>query len=377
VGQGEQTASGPLTCEDAQQSVIPDVLFPALIHQEGSMKRGTRLVAVGLAALVALAVAATATAAYNTAKLSVTYTGTTTRIVASSAVADDSTARASIVIPGGTTVTAPAAPGTKVGSVQAQVSALALGGALLPLAGDIIVAPPGAIPAASQAACTQGATPAATFLLVLSAAGQTINLPAYVLPTSGATAALGSNSLTFCLPPPDIPVDKGGATFGAKFLSADMTFNGVFSPVAQGAWVGFWTPWQAGNGQINAAGTVASPAVIAPGTVTLTGKRVKGRVALAGKLAQGGTGVVDRVQIWAAVGKAAFKPLKIVTSTQSGTFALLLAKNAKQTSFQARAAVNGRPAPALCTALFSSLPVPCVNATVNGFAAKSKAVSVR
>ena len=40
------------------------------------------------------------------------------------------------------------APGTPIGSVKAQVSALALGGALLPLEGPIIVAPPGAIPAA-------------------------------------------------------------------------------------------------------------------------------------------------------------------------------------------------------------------------------------
>jgi hypothetical protein len=341
------------------------------------MKKGTRLVTVGLAALIALAVAATATAAYNTAMLSVAYTGTVTRVVVSSAVGDDATARASIVIPTGTTITAPATPGAKVGTVKAQVSALALGGALLPLEGDMIIAPPGAVPAASQAACTGGVAPVATLLLVLKAAGQTLNLPAYIVPTSGAAAAIGPNAINICLPPPDLPVEKGGATFGAKFLSADMTFNNVFSPVSQGAWVGFWTPYQAGNGQTNAAGTVASPAVIAPGTVTLAGRKVKGRVALSGKLTQGAVGVPDRVQIWAAVGKAAFRPFKQVTSTQSGTFALVLPKGAKQTSFQARAVVTGRTAPALCTALFSSLPVPCVNATVNGFTAKSKAVTVR
>ena len=80
-----------------------------------------------------------------------------------------------------------------------------------------------------------------TLLLVLQAAGQTINLPAYVIPTTGAQTAIGSSQLVFCLPPPDVPVASGGATFGAKFLSADMTLNGVFGPVAQGAWVGFWT----------------------------------------------------------------------------------------------------------------------------------------
>ena len=56
----------------------------------------------------------------------------------------------------------------------------------------------------------------------------------------------------FCLPPPDVPVAQGGATFGAKFLSADLSLTGVFGAVVQGAWVAFWTPWQAGNGQINA-----------------------------------------------------------------------------------------------------------------------------
>jgi hypothetical protein len=108
------------------------------------MRKGTRTLVLALAALVALALAAAATAAYTTPKLQVTYLpSNVTRIVASSSVNDDSTARAAIVIPNGTTITATAAPGTKVGTAQAQVSALALGGALLPLAGDIVVAPPG------------------------------------------------------------------------------------------------------------------------------------------------------------------------------------------------------------------------------------------
>ena len=68
-----------------------------------------------------------------------------------------------------------------------------------------------------------------------------INLPAYVLPTAGAEAALGPAKIRFCLAPPDIPADKGGATFGAKFLSAALTLNGVLSPVVQGAWIAIWT----------------------------------------------------------------------------------------------------------------------------------------
>ncbi len=108
------------------------------------MRKRTRMAVLALAGLAALALTAVATAAYTTPKLTVTYgTGNVTRIVASASNADDATARAAVVIPNGSALTTTAAPGTKVGTAQAQVSALALGGALLPLAGDIVVAPPG------------------------------------------------------------------------------------------------------------------------------------------------------------------------------------------------------------------------------------------
>ena len=75
----------------------------------------------------------------------------------------------------------------------------------------------------------------AAWILQLELAGQKINLPAYVMPTAGAEAQIGPAKIVFCLAPPDIPVDKGGAANGAKFISADLTVNGVFSPVSVGA----------------------------------------------------------------------------------------------------------------------------------------------
>jgi hypothetical protein len=328
------------------------------------------------AALAAVAIAAAATAAYTTPRLTVSYLpGNVTRIVASSSNADDATARAAIVIPNGSTITA-AAAGSKVGTAQAQVSALALGGALLPLAGDIIVAPPGAVAPATQAACTQGATPQLTLPLVLQAAGQTINLPAFVIPTSGAAQALGSTQLVFCLPPPDLPVAQGGATFGAKFLSADLTLTGVIGPVAQGAWVAFWTPWQAGNGQINAAGTVASPAAIAPGGLTLTGRKVRNVRRLAGRVTQGGGGVATRVSIFGAVGGAAFRRIAVVSANASGAFTYAVPRTSRATRFQARVVVEARTSAAVCTQ-FGTLPVPCVNGTLSGFSATSRNVALR
>jgi hypothetical protein len=325
-----------------------------------------------VAALATLALAAVATAAYTSPKLSVTYApGNVTRIVASASVDNDATARAAIVIPTGTALTTTAGPGTKVGTAKAQVSALALGGALLPLAGDIVVAPPGAVAAASQTACIGPVTPQVTLLLVLQAAGQTINLPAYIVPTSGAQAALGSAQLVFCLPPPDLPVEKGGATFGAKFLSADLTLNGVIGPVAQGAWVGFWTPWNAGVGTVNAAASVASPAAIAPGGITLAGRKVKGVKRLSGRVTQAGAGVATKVTILAGT-----KRLATVSAKASGAFAYAVPKRSKATVFRARAVVAGRDAPAVC-GQFGSLGVPCVNATVSGFTATSGSVRIR
>jgi hypothetical protein len=341
-----------------------------------TMTTNPRAAVLALATLTALVLAASATAAYTSPRLTVSYgPGNVTRIVASSSNADDATARAAIVIPTGSTLTT-AAPGTKVGTAEAQVSALALGGALLPLLGDIVVAPPGAVTPAAQTACIGADVPQATFLLVLQAAGQTINLPAYVTATSGAQQALGTSQLVFCLPPPDIPVSAGGATFGAKFLSADLTLTGVIGPVPQGAWVGFWIPWQPATGQPNAAASVASPAAIAPGGLTLTGRKARGVKRLAGRVTQSGAGVATNVSVYGAVGRAALRRIAVVSAKANGTFTYVVPKRSRATTFQARVAVPARTSAAVCPR-FASLPVPCVNGTLSGFSARSPSVTVR
>ena len=334
------------------------------------MKRSIRLAVLALGAAAALVAVAVAFAAYTSPTLRVSYAGTTTNITASASQNDDATAVATIYIPSGTPITTSQAPGTQIGTVKAQVQALALGGALLPLDGKIIVAPPGAIPAESQAACTQGQTPTATWILVLSAAGQTINLPAYIIPTAGPEAALGPAKLQFCLAPPDIPVASGGATFGAKFLSAALSVNGVFSPVAQGAWIAFWTPWQAGNGQVNLAGTVVSPAGVAPGAVTVKARKAGAGALVSGVVTQGGLprpGV--SVQVWGGKSKATLKKLGTVRSNAKGAYTF---KAKSGSVFQAQAVAAPTAAPPLCTLLTPQLGgKPCVNPTANGFSAKS------
>ncbi len=333
--------------------------------------------AAALAAAAVPALVAAKTAAYTAPTLKVSYAGSSTSITASASPSEDATAVATIFVPTGTTLTTNQAPGTQIGSVNAQVVALDLGGALLPLTGPIVVAPPGAVPAAAQAACTQGQTPTATWLLQLSAAGQTINLPAYVLPTTGAQAALGPAKLQFCLAAPDLPAgDPRKATFGAKFVSAALTVNGVFSRVTQGVWVAFWTPWQPGTGVPNAAGTVASPAAVAQGAVTVRARKLGAGAVVSGTVTQGGQPRPGAtVQIWGARGKAALRRLGTTRTTARGTYAFRARLGDR---FQARVVAGSIAAAPLCQLLTPQLGgVPCVNPTANGFTAKSAVVRRR
>ena len=344
------------------------------------MTRAIRTAVLALAALAALALAAAATAAYTTPKLTVSYAaGNVTRIVASASVNDDATARAAAVVPTGTSITTPAAAGTKVGTVQAQVSALGLGGALFPLAGDVVIAPPGSVTPTTQAQCTQGAAPQATLLFVLRAAGQTINLPAYIIPTAGPQAALGAAQLVFCLSNPEFPASPpvtASDTIRPKFIQADITLTGVFGPIPQGAWVAFWTPWTPGVNAVNAAGSVASPAVIAPGGLTLNGRKVRSVKRLTGRVTQSGAGVATRVSIYGAVGRAALRRIATVSAGASGAFTYAVPRKSKATTFQARVVAASRTSPAVCVQ-FRTLPVPCVNGTVSGFSATSRNVTIR
>ena len=77
--------------------------------------------------------------------------------------------------------------------------------------------------------CSPG-THAAIWNLNLSVAGQTLVLPLYVDPTSGAATALGAYQMRICLPPWDTPVGSPGRAFeGAQLLDAKFTVNNIFS----------------------------------------------------------------------------------------------------------------------------------------------------
>jgi hypothetical protein len=217
-------------------------------------------------------------------------------------------------------------------------------------------------------------------VLVLAAAGQTLTLPAYLVPTSGALAAVGPAYIQICLPPPDVPSGTPGrATFGAKVYSAELATSGVFSAVPVGAWIAFWTPYNPGVGTVNAAGTVASPAAVAPGAVSAAAKKrglgavVSGRVTQAGQARGGAT-----LTIRGGAKASALKKLGTVKSKANGSYSF---RAKRGTFFRVTAVTSSAAAAPLCTALAPLLAaagnLPCVNPTTNGFTVQSRTVKKR
>ncbi|HEY7729433.1 MAG TPA: hypothetical protein VH950_00870 [Gaiellaceae bacterium] len=338
------------------------------------MRKGIRFGVPALAALAVLALPASASAAYTTPTLKVSQSGTTTTLSATVAPTDDATARAVIYAAAGVQVTLNQPPGTKLGTAVAQASALDLGGALLPLEGDVVVAPPGAVTAQVQTACTQGQAPAATWLMSLQAAGQPLNIPVFVVLTSGTEAQLGPAKLIVCLGPPDIPAGAPGrAVFGAKLTESTLTLDGVFGVAPLAPWLAMWTPYQAGNGQPNAAGTVASPSVIASSALTV-GRVVRGaRTTIAGRATQAQQGLARaNVQIFAGKTRAALKRIRTVRANANGAYSFTTRNPGP--FFRSRVVLPVRPAPQLCQQLAAQLPVPCVNGQVSGVSLTSRVV---
>ena len=340
------------------------------------MKRRIWTVAVGIASVAALIAVPAALAAFRTSKLEVRQTTAATTFKLTQSSSEDAVASVRIFVPTGTTVTATQAPGTTLGAVNALLKLHALAGAEVPVQGNVVVAPPGAVPAAIVAACTGGATPTATWLLALSIAGTPVNLPLFLIPTSGPLAGLGPAYIQTCLASPYIPPAQGGGAGGAQLVTAEFSVQGVFSPVAVGAFVAILTPWTPGTGTVNVAGTVASPAAVAPGAVSLRATRsgrgatLTGRVTQAAQARGGAT-----VTIFGGAKATGLKRLGRAKVSATGAFAF---KAKSGTFFRANAVAAPGSAAPLCTQLGPALaPVPCVNPTVNGFTAQSRVVRKR
>ena len=207
------------------------------------MRTLTRLAIIGGASTLALALAAPALAAF-TPRLDVSVpnglnASGQVKIHTAVGPTDDTTARLVIYSPVRFTVNG-GAVGSVIGTADARVRAGDLGGAIVPVPGDIEVrAPTGTalvsgvpVPLAQLATtCTGTTTHTAYWVFKLTAAGNALELAAFFDLTTGAEQALGTSKITFCLPPDDVPAGTPGRSpLGIKLVDSVLTFNrGVFT----------------------------------------------------------------------------------------------------------------------------------------------------
>lgn len=326
-------------------------------------------------ATVGTAVLAFAGNAWATQKLSVKQSTTSLTIKVSQAQTDAQPARISIYVPTGYTINASATPGSKIGSTSGTVFSRDAS-IPLPLSGDVIAVPP-----TTNAPGCDPATHIAVWNLALSVAGQSINIPVHVDQLSGAEAALGSYKLVVCLAPDDVPVGTPGRSpNGARLLDATFTVDNVFTvPAGQSIWKAITTPYAAGIGAPNVAGTVETRAFVANGAVTLAKKvNAKARlVKFTGKVTQAGAAVSGARVVLLVNGKSAGFTAR---ANASGNYSVVLKKTGKKTTstFQARTTVAERDITATgCASPTPGVPGGCVSATASPFTAVSGKIRIR
>ncbi len=315
-----------------------------------------------------------------TPRLVVSQAGAKTTIHLTIPKADDATAALVIYAPASVAATLGQAVGTQIGTVDAQVNAKAISpDAILPLTGTVMVGDPtNATLAADATACTGTTTHAATWLLVLTAAGQTLPVPAFVDPTAGAEAALGAGKIMVCLPSPDVPPPLG-ATFGAKLLDVSFTVSGIFAPSSApiSTWLSTYVPYVAGTATANPAGHVSAVGVEAIPTFAFNAKAgAGGKVSFSGKVTAGGVPAAGQpIAIYSGA-------VKLASTKTGATGAFAAAGKLKKGTYALRAKLTAADTDVTSQACglvpAAAVPAigPCVSAWAAGGTVWSKTVKV-
>ena len=268
-------------------------------------KRKRRLGLLAAPVVIALALASSAIAGI-TPLFSATTTADATVVSYGQLPGDDPIAALTFFVPVDYAALLAQPEGETIGTVTASAIAADLANTPLSLKGTIVAASATTTITAGGAsvtlgtaatACTGTATHGAYWVLNLSAAGQTLQVPAFVddVPITIPLAAIANNTITICLPPPDVPVGTPGrAALGAKLVSATLSITDVFSAAPQWyTWHTTVTPYSPGTGKVNAAGTIEVQSVDkTPQVLTTKAKKTgKGKVTVSGRLVAGGKGV--------------------------------------------------------------------------------------
>lgn len=357
------------------------------------MSKSIRFILLGLVGAFALSGAGTALAAYTSPSLRVTDDRSSVTIRYTVSASDDPTAKLTFYAPTGYTASLAQPAGTTLGTVTAQGTATDLAGAVLPLTGTVqaraatgtYTPSPGSQPtplAAAATQCTGTPTHTAFWVLILQAAGQTLELPVFIdSPAAGTGAsAFATASIQACLPPPDVPTGTPGrATFGFKLTQVDFKVNNVFTSAGSGQprWRVLATPYTPNTGRPNAAGSVEAQSVIAfPRVLTLrkpTLKASKGVATLTlGGAAQLPAGAASSIRLYRGKTAAALSPSVTLTKTGAGfrgTLRIRQTARPQVVFLQARAVVAAGTT--TCTPTFG---VTCVGATRAAAAVRSGTV---
>jgi len=250
------------------------------------MKHSFRLALLVCASFVGLAFAGPALAKYEPS-LTVEQTSYkpgapfTADLFIAAAETDDPSASLGIYSPVGYGVDLTKAPGTKVGSAVALAKIGILGGAPLPLAGDVIVGNP-ADPTlmATSAKCTGSPNNQAVLVLNLSLQGQAPTpFPVFVNKVGPVT------KFQICVPYPEVSSTNPS---GVRILLLDATIKGVFTNASASngyEWAAVFTPYNTTTKAPNLAGTIQWRTYVGlPSSLTLKKVKAKRGFKLTGQL---------------------------------------------------------------------------------------------
>ena len=231
--------------------------------------------------------------------------------------------------------------------------------------------------------CAPGAH-AAVWLLHVTVSGQTIDVPVYIDPTTGAEQALGAAKLVLCLPD---PYDTAPAAIRARVRrqadqrEAAAQLRHHHEPGAPPARTSGARRSRRGTRRLPRrmqAGTIEAQSIVnLPGKATLkaTVKKVtkkKSRVTLGGSVTENGTPVSGATVLIFANGKR----VATAKTNANGTYAKVLLIT-KATKFQAKATVPQRDTACVTPLPATSVPGGCVGATVGPYQVASSTIATR
>jgi len=356
------------------------------------MRNSIRVGLVAAVATVALAASGSALAALNPS-LAVAGPSFPTKVGPVSITlktlnADDAVGKISVFAPVGYQLQ-PGTAGSKVGSVTAIALLGDQNNQAVTLKGNLTALDPNDASVGNASASCDNTVHSLVWMMKLSGAGQTFDIPVFVDQTSGSEASFSSFRIVMCFKAPDVPVGTANrSTAGARFIEVGISSNQIISPTVRGEykWRSMWTAFAPKTGSLAPTGSREAQALVRlPTTMSLKGRRTfvlfKGKlvsaVRLSGRLTENGTGIpAIRISLQAGRTKSSLTRLDVVGTRRDGSFVKTLRlKNPK--SFMAEVTIPLRSLRfSGCKATFGTT-VQCAALSVAGTHVLSNVVRVK